>query len=169
MKLRTVFISAIVALAIAGCANDPASKTTWKLRRAFGTDAKNIEVRVEGSKAILTGSASERSTQELAEEVALSVPGITSVDNQISGPKPGMLEKIRVEAVDAALEASVKSALGREAATEEARALEVEACDGVVSLRGTLPSSDDVKAAVQVAEGVEGVRKVIDLAEVKGS
>jgi len=165
MKLRTLIISAIVAAAVAGCADDPATRISAKLLRWFGSDAKNITVKVDGSTATLTGTVSERATQELSEEVALSVEGITSVDNQVSGPKPGMIEKLRVEAVDASLEAAVKSALGRSAGTDVAHALEVEACDGVVSLRGSVASRDSAKSAVQAAEGVEGGRKVIDLTE----
>jgi hyperosmotically inducible protein len=169
MKVRALLGFALVAAVVAGCANDPAAKTKFKLVRAFGTDAKGIEVKVDGSKATLTGTVSERSTQELAEEVARSVPGITSVDNEITGPSTGPIEKLRVEAVDASLEASVKSALRKSAGTEVTHAFEVEACDGVVSLRGEVASSGSGKAAVQAAEAVEGVRKVIDLIDVEGS
>jgi len=168
MNVRNIFISTVVALTIVGCANDPASKISSKLGHSFGADAKSIKVTVNGSQATLTGTVAERATQELSEEVALSVSGITSVDNQLSGPSRGPIEKLRTEAVDASLEASVKSALGRSAGTDAAHSLEVEACDGVVSLRGKLASRESAKGAIQAAEGVEGVRKVIDLIEAGG-
>ncbi len=161
-----VVASLLFSLAIAGCSNDPAAVAKRKLRSAFGPDAKSIEVRVEGSTAILSGTVSERSTQELAEEVARSIPGVTSVNNRIAGPEARGLEKLRVEALDAALEIAVKGALSNGAGTSISSALEVEACDGVVSLRGRVGSSDSRRKALDLAKGVEGVRKVVDLVEV---
>lgn len=156
---------ALLVIAIAACSNDPASVTGRKLRSAFGDDAKGIEVRVEGSAATLTGTVGERSTAELAEEVAKSVPGITSVDNRISGPKSSGLARLGDEASDAALEIAVKAALVREARSDAAQALEIEACDGVVSLRGTVADRSASKKVVEVASAVGGVTRVIDLVD----
>lgn len=162
----TLFSLAIVLLA--ACANDPASRTKRKLTNAFGEDAAAIEVTVEGDRAVLTGTVKERSTQELAEEVALSVDGVRSVDNRVSGPEPRGLGKLRAEVEDAALEVDVKQALVHDAGSAVANALEVEAAAGVVSLRGTLPSGDKRREAVKIAEGAVGVQKVIDLIETGG-
>jgi osmotically-inducible protein OsmY len=166
MKIRATALVALVAIFSASCANDPASVTSRKLRSAFGDDAKGIEVRVDGSKATLTGTVSQRSTQELAEEVARSIPGVTSVDNRISGPSSGGLGKLRDEAVDAALEMSVKGALVADVGSNVADALEVEAADGVVSLRGRVNENGVRSRAIEVAGRVDGARKVIDLVEV---
>lgn len=166
MKARVITTLAVLVLLAAGCSNDPASQTSRKLRRAFGNDAKGIEVRVEGSTATLSGTVAERSTQELAEEVAKSVPGITSVQNRLSGPESLGLGKLRDEAVDAALEMSVKGALVRDAGSGTADVLEVEACDGVVSLRGTVADRAAAKRALDAAGRVEGVSRVVDLVEI---
>ncbi len=155
-------------LAAAG-ANDPAAATADELAQAFGSDAAGIEVRVEEGKAILTGHASQRSTAELAEEVALSVPGITAVENKISAPRPRPADKLRLEAEDAALEVSVKAALARSVGTDLSAALEVEACDGVVSLRGEVAARDDASRAVEAAQRVREVKRVLDLIAVSGT
>jgi osmotically-inducible protein OsmY len=166
MKIRAATLVALLTVLSAGCSNDPAAVTSRKLRQAFGDDAKGIEVRIDGSKATLTGSVSQRSTQELSEEVARSVPGVTSVDNRITGPSSRGLGKLRDEALDAALELSVKGALVADAGSNVADALEVETADGVVSLRGRVKESSARSRAVEAAGRVEGVRKVIDLVEV---
>ena len=158
--------ASIVVVALAACSSDPAAVTERKLKRAFGDDAKGIEVTVEGSTATLSGTAEKRATQELAEEVAMSVPGITAVRNLISAPEARGLGKLRDEALDAALEIAVKSAIVRDAGSDLARALEIEACDGVVSLRGTLAGRDSARRVVEVASAVDGVRRVIDLVSV---
>lgn len=163
MKVRVIAVLALFTLLVAGCANTPAAKAKSKLRSALGSDAKGIEVRVEGSVATLSGTVTQRSTQELAEEVVRSVPGITSVENRIKGPEARGLEKLREEAKDAALEIEVKAALVSDAGSTTAGALEIEACDGVVSLRGTLADRSTAKHAVEVVERHDGVRSVIDL------
>jgi len=166
MRLKFALIIALTVTLTTACADDPASQTTRKLRSAFGDDAKQIEVLVDGSKATLTGTVSQRSTQELSEEVARSVPGVTSVDNRITGPSSHGLGKLRDEAVDAALEMSVKGALVADVGSNVADALEVEAADGVVSLRGRVKESSVRSRAVEIAGRVDGARKVIDLVEV---
>ena len=41
--------------------------------------------------------------------------------------------------------------------------IEVEATNGVVSLRGTVPSTEIAKAAVDKSKGISGVKKVVNL------
>jgi osmotically-inducible protein OsmY len=167
-RLIRAAAAAAILLLLAACSSDPASVTERKLRHAFGDDAKGIVVRVDGSTATLTGTAAERSTRELAEEVARSVPGIASVQNRISGPGSSGLGKLREEALDAALEISVKEALVRVAGTAVAEAIEIEACDGMVSLRGTVGDRAAAGRAIDAARSVSGVKKVIDLVGFSG-
>ena len=162
----TLALALLTVTLLTACSQDPAAVTKRKMRSAFGDDAKQIDVRVEGSTATLTGTVSERSTQELAEEVARSVPGVGSVNNQITGPEARGLEKLRTEALDAALEIAVEGTLARDAGSSVAQALEVEAADGVVSLRGSVKDRDVRGKALEIAGRVEGVRKVVDLVDV---
>lgn len=142
-----------------------------ELLQSFGTDALGIDVGVENDVVILEGKVARRSTQELAEEVAMSIDGITQVHNRLkleSGePHTAgeILTNAELETRDAYLETKVKGELSSEIG-DEVFDIEVEAVDGVVSLRGTLPDSERRDIALSTAEGVSGVDRVIDLIDV---
>ncbi len=138
-----------------------------------GKVAVGIRVTVDRAKAILTGEVPTRAAQELAEEVALSVDGIKSVDNRLRVvPPPGgnaadaAARTMEEETADAYLESKVKRHLYNEIG-KRARDLEVEAVDGVVSLRGTLPDASRKQIALDAATKTKGVTRVIDLIKVK--
>lgn len=140
----------------------------------FGSDAMGIAVKVDGDRALLSGEVPSRSTQELAEEVALSVPGIRRVDNLLTVDKGESrqataagraVEKADSEAQDAALELRVGQRLLGEIG-RYALDLEVEATDGVVSLRGKMPDEERRRLALRTAEQTPGVQKVINLLQV---
>lgn len=168
-RLASLAGSLLFAAMLTACSQEPGAVAQRKMRSAFGEDAKQIEVKIEGSTATLTGTVSERATQELAEEVARSIPGVTSVNNQLAGPQAQGIDKLRTEVVDAALEMSVKGALARDAGASVADALEIEAADGAVSLRGTVSDGSTRTRALEVAARVDGVRKVVDLIELAAS
>jgi hyperosmotically inducible protein len=137
-----------------------------------GAGAVGIRVTVDGNKAILTGEVGTRAAQELAEEVALSVQGIKSVDNRLklatppagTGPEKAG-RNMEQELADAKLESKVKRHLYSEIG-RRARQVEVEATDGVVSLRGELPDASRKQIALQTVGKTNGVKKVIDLLRV---
>lgn len=134
-----------------------------KLLDELGADALGIRVSVRGDHVLLSGSVSRKSSQELAREVALSAEGVRSVDSRVFETRPaGGLVDAAGEVRDAALESRVKVALLREFGST-ALGIEVEATDGVVSLRGTVADPDVLKACVERARSVPGVRKVVDL------
>jgi osmotically-inducible protein OsmY len=136
----------------------------------LGWDALDIDVEVDGGRASLSGEVDERTTQELAEEVALSVGGVQRVDNRLrvkggggsATPVSQAVGTAEREVQDAVLEMRV----GRNLLAEIGRYaldLEVEATDGVVSLRGALPDRQRKELALRVVEETPGVRKVVDL------
>ena len=139
----------------------------------LGFDALNVHVDTEGGHVFLTGRVEKRATQELAEEVALSVRGVTEVENGLELKGGGRSESTvdhavtstEAEVEDAALELRVGKNLLEEIG-RHALDLEVESTDGVVSVRGKLPDSERKKLALRTAEGTPGVKKVIDLIEV---
>ena len=144
------------------------------LLEKLGRDGLPIDVSVTNGRVILTGNVGQRSTQELAEEVVLSVPGVKSVDNRVAAPSgsaaqtaPGQAaDHVDLEVQDALLETRV----GKNLLTEIGRYafdLEVEASGGVVSLRGTLPDQERKTIALRAAEKTSGVKKVIDLLRVR--
>jgi osmotically-inducible protein OsmY len=138
------------------------------LTEIFGDDAATIQVTVTGTEAVLSGKVTERSTQELAEEVALACAGIKSVDNRLESTKekPALHGQLLGEGEDAMLEMEVKSALASEIG-KHAKEIEVEAADGMVTIRGAVPDEARLKFALDAASTVKGVKRVIDLLHVR--
>lgn len=136
-----------------------------KLITKLGADGLHIHVAVQGSKVVLTGQVEKKESQELAKEVALSVEDVKDVDNRLTqspATETSAMKDVELEIKDGVLETKVKSALLTQVG-ENALKIEVEATNGVVSLRGTVPSAEISKTAVAKAKSVSGVSKVINL------
>jgi osmotically-inducible protein OsmY len=141
----------------------------------LGWDALDVRVEVDRGEAILLGEVDKRATQELAEEVALSVPGVRRVDNRLrqkpqSAPETAVnhaVSNTEREVNDAALEMRIGKNLLAEIG-RYALDLEVEVTDGVASVRGTVPDRERKSLALKAAERTSGVKKVIDLIDVRG-
>jgi osmotically-inducible protein OsmY len=160
-------LAAAVAGIAAAAAVDPAAqeKSIAKLLVAkLGDDAAAVRVTWVKGTVTLTGAVRTRAVKELAKEVALTAAGVKKVDNQVSSESNTALGKGKLfeEAGDAELETDVKKALKAEIGSH-AKAIEVEACDGWVSLRGTAPDKARRDIALATAAKVKGVVKVIDL------
>jgi osmotically-inducible protein OsmY len=167
-------VLAVMAAAVAGTGAaagvDPAAqeKTIAKLLVAkLGDDAGSIRVTWVKGTVTLTGAVRTRAVKELAKEVALTAAGVKKVDNQVSSESTTAFGKgkLREEAVDAELETDVKKALKAEVGSH-AKTIEVEACDGWVSLRGPVPDAARRDIALKTAAQVKGVVKVVDLVTV---
>jgi osmotically-inducible protein OsmY len=140
----------------------------------LGEDGLGVTVDAVGGRVSLIGAVDKRTTQELAEEVAKSVPGVQSVDNRLAAregqPESTMAGKAvgraEREVGDAVLEMRVgKNLLGE--IGRYALDLEVEVTDGVVSLRGTLPDKERKSLALRAARETSGVQRVVDLVQVR--
>jgi osmotically-inducible protein OsmY len=164
--------AAVVSLVtVAAMAEDVRAKETAiekVLVAKLGDDAAAIRVTLVRDKAILTGDVKQRAVEELSEEVALSVPGVEKVDSEVSSESTAKIGKGKLvqEADDAELEASVQKALKSEIG-KHTKTIEIEACDGWVSLRGTSPDTARHDISLATAAKVEGVKKVIDLLVVR--
>lgn len=156
-----------------------AARVTVAVRLALleklGRDGLRIHIDVRGDKVTLTGSVAARASQELAEEVALSVKGVRSVDNRLQlldsvqaepHPVEKAVGKAENEVDDAVLESRVKLRLLDQMGLV-AFNVEVEAVDGIVSLRGTLPDEDHRDIALRTTNHAKGVKKVVDLLRVR--
>jgi osmotically-inducible protein OsmY len=135
----------------------------------LGDDAKTIRVAFYDGKATLSGKVKEDSTMELAKEVALWVPGVNKVENEIESATNRAFGsgKVLDESKDTALENEVKNALNNEIGRDSS-GIEVEACAGFVSLRGTVPDKERHDRAMATATKYKGVEKVIDLLRLPG-
>lgn len=123
-----------------------------------------IDVDVENGSAKLTGNVESTVERDLAEQLALGVEGVKSVDNQLkvdpaiqvqAGSKPTMAQRFE----DATLVATVKSKLLWNRNTEGLD-IKVEADDGVISLSGNAQTPAAKELAGALAANTEGVRKV---------
>ena len=132
----------------------------------LGSDALGITVTVIGKTATLTGDVADPSSRGMAEQVALSVDGITRVENQVTAANPAMAATPSgQDAVkNALLETKVKGAL-LTAVGVNAFSIDVTARDGRVSLRGKPDTRETASVAVRKAESVDGVKNVVDLLE----
>ncbi len=133
-----------------------------------GADARFTRVSVDRSRAILLGDVTDRAVQELSKEVALAFDEVSEVSNRLRLIRPGggpvheVVTTVEEETADAVLESEVKLALAAEIGRHAGR-VEVEAVEGVVSLRGTVPDEARRTIALDTASGVAGVRRTVDL------
>ncbi|MFI5197046.1 MAG: BON domain-containing protein [Thermoanaerobaculia bacterium] len=140
-----------------------ATSVKARLIDKLGADALGISVSVSEKTATLTGEVTKSASQGLAEQVALSVKGIKKVDNKVEVKEPaGPVAASEASVKNVALEMKVKSILLTKIGTDALK-IEVEAVDGVVSLRGKLDNLASSKVAIQKTRSIKGVRKVVDL------
>ncbi|MBK8595090.1 MAG: BON domain-containing protein [Holophagales bacterium] len=134
-----------------------------KLVEKLGADALRIDVSFTGETATLTGEVAKAPSQKLAEEVALSVKGVKKVDNKVTQKVPeGTVDASETAVKNLALALKVKGILIGEIGTNALK-IDVEAADGVVSLRGKLDKPDTAKAALKKIGATKGVKKVVNL------
>lgn len=152
-------------------------KVRAALLEKLGSDLLDVGVDAEGGRVVLTGQVESRANQELAEEVALAVEGVDKVKNRLKvRPKADRDEDTPVadavadaehEVNDGLLESRIKVKLLGELG-RRAFAIEVEATEGVVTLRGKVPDEARRKIALDTAQSVSGVEEVIDLLKTPG-
>jgi hyperosmotically inducible protein len=149
------------------------AKVRVALLEQLRTDGLEISADVSGSVVTLTGRVGRRSSQELAEQVARAVSGVTEVRNRLvvapgtppAAPLAQAVDKAEKEVADALLETRVKMRL-LDQMGRPGFAIEVEATDGVLSLSGQVPDTDRRDLAVRITREVSGVRAVRDLLRV---
>ncbi|MDP2243513.1 BON domain-containing protein [Pseudomonas sp.] len=123
-----------------------------------------IDVDVENGKALLTGSVETAVERELAEQVALGIEGVNTVNNQlqvdpqiepIASNEPTLAQRFD----DATLVATVKSKLLWNSNTEGLD-IKVASESGVVTLSGSAPTPVAKELAGRLAANTNGVRQV---------
>ena len=129
----------------------------------LGVDALGIAVTVSDETATLSGHVAKAASKGLAEQVALSVDGIKKVENNVTeNVPPGAVAATEAAVKNASLELKVKSILLGDIGTHALK-IEVEAVNGVVSLRGKLDSPEAARSAVRKVKAIKGVKKVVNL------
>ncbi|MBA1190360.1 BON domain-containing protein [Pseudomonas entomophila] len=142
-----------------------AVQTALSLNRVLNTFA--IKAHVDGQAATLTGDVENDVQRQLAQDVAQATRGIEQVDNQLHvNPQlveqPLGLKAYAQRLEDATLTAIVRSRLAWSTLTQQA-AVEVQAQDGVVTLRGKVDNPEAKALAGVLARSTEGVYLVNNL------
>ena len=123
-----------------------------------------LSIDVKDGRATLSGRVESDVQKDLAEQVALSVEGIDSVDNRIEvdpaiaeGNPPGLVQRLE----DATLAATVKSKLLWNSNTRGLD-IQVRSENGAITLSGNAQTSAAKELAGQLAENTEGVSQVFN-------
>lgn len=153
-------------------------KVKTALLDKLGVDGGRIAVDAKAGDVTLQGVVKTESTAALAAEVARSVSGVVTVQQNIAVDKDiagtvidkqvdKAIDKTQSEIADALLETRVKARL-IEAMGQAGLAIEVEAEGGVVSLSGTVPDQIRRDLAVQTASKTQGALRVADQLSISG-
>jgi hyperosmotically inducible protein len=175
MKIQNVFVLmlASASLALGACAASGPHRSTGQvvddttiaaqlkseLLADSTTDGLNIDVEVNRDKVQLNGFVDSQAQVDRAGEIARSVPGVASVDNQLKVSDGTRMTGQYID--DKALSVSVKAALANDAVSP-ASEIDVEVNRGIVSLGGFVDSSAELDAALAAAGKVKGVQKVVN-------
>ena len=123
-----------------------------------------LDIDVEDGAATLNGKVENDVQKELAEQVALSIDGIDSVDNRIEassdaveGDAPSMVQRLE----DASLAATVKSKLLWNSNTRGLD-IQVKSETGNITLSGHAQTPAAKELAGQLAANTDGVREVFN-------
>ncbi|MBC3951591.1 BON domain-containing protein [Pseudomonas folii] len=132
-----------------------------------------IDVSVEQGTAVLKGKVENQVDRELAERIALDTKGIDKVDNQLEidpnvAAEPGTKANMAQRFEDATLTATVKSKLLWSSVTE-ALNIDVDAEDGVVTLKGRAQSPEAKEVAGNLATNTDGVVTVNNLISISAA
>lgn len=126
---------------------------------------KSIVVKVQDKMVTLSGTVDTPTQRSGAEQAAQAVDGVTGVTNNltVANPQAPAEPPANVPAVDqnADLAKRVKFELYDSGAFDTAT-MTVTAADGAVTLSGTVRSRAEQLLAERVAQGVPGVKKVIN-------
>jgi osmotically-inducible protein OsmY len=173
-----------IALIAVGCGESDAGITT-KVKAKLMTDrsvsgASHIEVSTEKRVVTLSGTAETPEAKERAVLLAHDTEGVARVvDNLTLAPPPappgGAAQAVSdaagkvTEAVDdAVITTAVKARLLAETKTDGTK-IHVDTKDGVVTLSGTVKSSEEKAKAVQITRDSKGVQGVEDQLTVRSS
>lgn len=138
--------------------------------------ALDIDVDVQGSTAILTGYVDSSVAKSLAQEIALSVDGITEVNNELqvdasrkkNTTDNQSLNDVKEDVSDAAITMKIKTKL---LANSEISGLKinVDTADQRVTLSGNVKHDAERDLAYYIARNTDGVRAVNNQLKVEGN
>ncbi len=124
----------------------------------------DIDVEIDGDKAILSGTVDSELDKELAAQVALEVDGINRIDNRLQVDQQAGRGEERDRGIggrvdDATLTATIKSKLLWNRRTQGLN-IQVDSDDGIVTLTGRVDSAETKELAERIAADTEQAREI---------
>ncbi|GAA65442.1 hypothetical protein P20311_3252 [Pseudoalteromonas sp. BSi20311] len=164
------------------------SKDAWIDGKAetvllMNTNLNNFDINtdVKNGKVMLTGKVNSEVDKELAEELVLSLDGVTEVENDLTVIElKDAKDLTTVDQMNAKHHDSTMMDSDTESDLTDAKIttvittrylfdsevggtdIDVDTDNGVVTLRGTVESDAEKKLAMEIANNAEDVRKVVD-------
>jgi osmotically-inducible protein OsmY len=172
IKQVLILSLALVLTAVVGCAatdqhrstgevmddSSIAARTKSSLLADPVTDGLNIDVEVDRNRVQLNGFVDSQAQIDRAGEIARSISGVASVQNNLQVSDGG--NRMTGEYIDdKTLQARVKAALANDPVVHSMK-VDVEVNRGEVSLGGFVDSAAARNTAVEITRRVEGVVKV---------
>jgi hyperosmotically inducible periplasmic protein len=130
----------------------------------------DITTDVNNGKVVLTGQVENDAEKELAERIARSIDGVSSVDNRLTSDEnaPQKPNKFFADVEDASTSTSIYSKLMTRRNIHAAD-LKVQTNDGVVKLTGNVPTESEKDLAEMIALDTSGVSSVNNELRVDGT
>lgn len=127
-----------------------------KLRKQLGAEALDVSVVTNDGYVLLTGNLPNGDMATEAEKIALAVPGVIAVDNNIVVGK----SKLSTLLKDSYITSACRTKL---TATSDIKSLNVKikTMNHVVYLNGTARNQSELEKIINVAKSINGVEKVI--------
>ena len=154
--LTSVAIIQVVGMPLQAASTDSRIESSAKDSYNFKTYLKDDKIKVESSNGVvtLTGIVSEDFHKALAQETVAGLPGVKSVNNQLTvvGDQP-------TEQSDGWISMKVKTTLTFHK-NVQATATGVKTQNGIVTLSGTADSEAQKQLTTEYVKDVEGVKEV---------
>ena len=151
------------------------SKDAWIDGKAetvllMNTNLNNFDINtdVKNGKVVLTGKVESELDKELAEELVLSLDGVSDVDNKLTvvknvdiHDKKNETDSTESDLTDAKISTVITTRFlfNSEVGGTD---IDVDTDKGVVTLNGTVDSDAEKQLAVKIAKNAEDVRDVVD-------
>ena len=159
-KVVVMLVAAVALLALSlpvqASKTDDRIESTAKKSYVFKTYLKGDDIKIQSKDGAvtLTGTVADNHNKSLAQETVAGIPGVKSVDNklEIKGTPPA-------ENSDAWLITKVKATLLYHRSVSGFNT-EVNAKDGIVTLKGEAPSQAQKDLTTEYAKDIDGVKGV---------
>lgn len=153
------------------------SKDAWIDGKAetvllMNTNLNNFDINtdVKNGKVMLTGKVNSDVDKELAEELVLSLDGVTDVENSLTVVKNTDMKKHDSKMMSNDTESDLTDAKITTVITTRylfdsevgGTDIDVDTDNGVVTLKGSVESDAEKQLAMEIAKNAEDVREVVD-------